>query len=82
MEVRIFGRPIKCSPLTLTVNAHHSPEWQYDGRLLQPVRVCCAAASLEPTVGKGEEPPASPGPVNLLYILDTGNNRGEAMSDF
>ncbi len=62
MEVKIFGRAIKNSPVRLDVSAHHNPIWQFgsfgsDAHCLrQPVRVCS-------------------GLHDQLYLLDTGNNR-------
>lgn len=60
--VEIFDRPVKNSPLLVSVSSHHSPIWQFgsDGsgrlQLKQPTKICQDK--------KG-----------AFYILDTGNNR-------
>uniref|UniRef100_A0A914VFY6 Uncharacterized protein n=1 Tax=Plectus sambesii TaxID=2011161 RepID=A0A914VFY6_9BILA len=67
MDIRIFGRPIKDSPVIVEVSPHHSPVWQFgslgtgESHLCQPVKVCC-------------------GSEGQLYILDTGNNRVKVLS--
>ncbi len=62
MEIKIFGRAIKNSPLKLEITPHHNPVWQFGSRgsemyeLRQPVRVAS-------------------GPLGQTFILDTGNSR-------
>ncbi|CAM6001311.1 unnamed protein product [Sphagnum balticum] len=64
LDVRIFNRPIKASPLEITVTAHHPPLNQFasvgsaDWQLCQPTRVLAAANDDD-----------------RVYVLDTGNCR-------
>uniref|UniRef100_A0A1I7XT29 Tripartite motif-containing protein 2 n=1 Tax=Heterorhabditis bacteriophora TaxID=37862 RepID=A0A1I7XT29_HETBA len=57
VTVDIFGRPIKNSPFLINVSSHHSPRWQLNVELHQPVKVALDGQ-------------------HVLYVLDTGNNRG------
>jgi tripartite motif-containing protein 2/3 len=64
LDVRIFNRPIKASPLEIIVTAHQSPLNQFASvgsaawQLCQPTRVLTAADD------------------DRVYVLDTGNCRG------
>ncbi|MFH4980164.1 hypothetical protein AB6A40_006873 [Gnathostoma spinigerum] len=66
--VTIFGRQVKNSPFSITVDSHHSPVWQFgcegsgDLELRQPVKICQNS--------KGH-----------LYILDTGNDRIKVLTE-
>jgi hypothetical protein len=60
LEISIFGRPIKNSPLNFNVSGSHNPIWRLGDPQLalnQPVRV---------EIGLDD---------GRLFVLDTGNNR-------
>ncbi|XP_045105505.1 tripartite motif-containing protein 2-like isoform X4 [Portunus trituberculatus] len=67
VAVRLFGRPVKESPLTVEVLDEHNPETVYGSRgsgrdqFLQPVGICL-----------DEE--------GYLYVADTGNSRIKVLS--
>lgn len=69
LDVRIFNRPIRGSPLKIQIDEHHSPLMQIGSegdaahQLRQPTRVLPASCD-----------------GNSVFVLDTGNCRGENRS--
>ncbi|WKY01242.1 hypothetical protein Q1695_015330 [Nippostrongylus brasiliensis] len=69
VEVDIFGRPIKNSPLTVPVSSHHPPKWQLPVELYQPVKVAMNGDHILHVLDTGNE--------RVRIVRDTG----EVISD-
>ncbi|CAD6192477.1 unnamed protein product [Caenorhabditis auriculariae] len=39
VSVNIFGRPVKSSPITITISQHHAPRWHLPVELYRPTKV-------------------------------------------
>uniref|UniRef100_A0A158P7S4 Tripartite motif-containing protein 2 n=1 Tax=Angiostrongylus cantonensis TaxID=6313 RepID=A0A158P7S4_ANGCA len=55
VDVDIFGRPIKNSPLTVSVSSHHPPKWQLPVELYQPVKVSMSGDHILHVLDTGNE---------------------------